>query len=126
MQNNVYIGYHRFASPYVVYAIYQTLRTLGIDAFVDVEENDANSLDAVCLAQIAARVYFVVVLTPGSLDQFTVSQNLLCAEVEHALDTNRKLLVLATPEFKTDNVETTSSNTLRAVLQAERIVIQYS
>jgi len=129
MKNSVYISYHRLTSPYAAHAIYQTLRTLGIDVFIDVEEKDASNsevISAVCLEQIAARVYFIVVLTPGSLDHFTLPQNALRIEIEHAVYTDRKLMVLATPEFKAERVEKGSSDAVSAVLRAERSVTKYS
>ena len=46
-------------------ALYQHLTERGVDAFYDIESIRAGQFDTIILNQIAARPYFMLVLTPG-------------------------------------------------------------
>ena len=49
-------------------ALYQRLTERGLDAFYDIESIRAGRFDTIILNQIAASPYFLLVLTPGTLD----------------------------------------------------------
>ena len=71
MDNRAFISYRRDLSAFVARAVFQDLRANGIDVFMDVESIDAGQFDTVILDQIAARPYFLVIFTPGSLERCT-------------------------------------------------------
>src|SRR5262245_41722560 len=98
--NSVFISYRRDMSGYLALAIYQDLRENGIDVFYDIESIDTGQFDTIILNQIAARPYFIPILTPGSLDRCRESGDMLLREFEEALRLKRVIIPLYTPEFQ--------------------------
>jgi tetratricopeptide (TPR) repeat protein len=72
---------------------------------MDIENIDGGQFDTIILNQIAARPYFLVVLTPGTLDRCVNEDDWLKREMEHALSLNRIIIPLTTPEFKFEDVQ---------------------
>ena len=66
----VFLSYRRNVSSFIARAVFQDLRQHGYDVFMDVESIDSGQLDAIILTQIAARTYFLVILTQGTLESF--------------------------------------------------------
>ncbi|MCC7450371.1 MAG: hypothetical protein IT324_23330, partial [Anaerolineae bacterium] len=85
MNNSVFISYRRSVSSYIARAVFQDLRYNSIDAFMDVESIDSGQFDTIILNQIAARPYFLVILTPGTLDRCNEPGDWLLREIDHAI-----------------------------------------
>jgi hypothetical protein len=63
MNNSVFISYRRNVSAFVARAVFQDLRANNIDVFMHVEGIDSGQFDTIILNQIAARPYFLLILT---------------------------------------------------------------
>jgi tetratricopeptide (TPR) repeat protein len=99
MNNSAFISYRRDVSAFMARAIFQDLRSNSYDVFMDVESIDSGQFDTILLNQIAARPYFLLVLTPGTLDRCNEPGDWLRREIEHAMDLNRVIIPLTTPNF---------------------------
>src|SRR5262245_6883160 len=97
MDNRVFISYRRDLSAFMARAVFQDLRTNGIDVFMDVESIDAGQFDRIILHQIAARPYFLVILTPGSLKRCKNPSDWLLREITHAVASRRIIIPLVSP-----------------------------
>jgi hypothetical protein len=95
---SVFISYRRKQSQYVARSIFQHLRQLGYDVFLDVEDLRAGKLDAL-FTQIAARAHFVVILTPGSLQGAGEPDDWMRREIEHAIRLRRNIVPILAEEF---------------------------
>ncbi|MEP7289874.1 MAG: TIR domain-containing protein [Chloroflexota bacterium] len=118
MNNSVFISYRRSVSAFIARAVFQDLRASNIDVFMDVESIDAGQFDRIILNQIAARPYFVLILTPGTLDRCVNSEDWLRREIEEALRLKRMIIPLVTPEFKFDDAQKFLNPTLADELDA--------
>jgi tetratricopeptide (TPR) repeat protein len=105
MNNSVFISYRRSVSSYIARAVFQDLRTNGIDAFMDVESIDSGQFDTIILNQIAARPYFLLILTPGTLDRCNEPGDWLLREIAHAMSLKRIVIPLNTPNFNFDDAK---------------------
>lgn len=95
----VFISYRRSVSAFIARAVFQDLRYHGYDVFMDVESIDAGAFDHVILNQIAARVHFLVILTPGAVERCAEPGDWLRREVEHAMDLGRNIVPLLVNNF---------------------------
>ncbi len=84
--NSVFISYRREASAFVAQAVFQDLQANGIDAFYDIESINSGQFDTIILNQIAARPYFLPILTSGTLDRCVEPDDWVLREIEHAED----------------------------------------
>jgi tetratricopeptide (TPR) repeat protein len=99
MDNRAFISYRRDVSAFMARAVFQDLRSNGIDVFMDVESIDAGQFDTIILHQIAARPYFLVILTPGSLKRCKNPPDWLLREITHAVALQRIIIPLVSPNF---------------------------
>jgi len=106
LSNSVFISYRREASAIYALAVYQHLEAQGIDAFYDVESIKAGQFGEIILGQIAARPYFMPILTPGTLPRCVDAGDWVRREFEHALSVNRVLVPLHTPDFEFSDLDT--------------------
>jgi tetratricopeptide (TPR) repeat protein len=97
--NNVFISYRRDVGGILAMALYQHLAEHGIDAFYDIESIRAGQFDSIILGQIAARPYFLLVLTPGTLDRCVETDDWVRREIDHALAKERVIIPAYTPNF---------------------------
>ena len=104
--NSVFISYRRSANPYLALAVYQDLQNNGIDTFYDIEAIDSGKFDTIILNQITARPYFIPIFTPGTLDRCVESGDWLRREIEHAMNNDRVIIPLHTPDFSFKDIET--------------------
>lgn len=104
MTNDAFISYRREASAMVARAVFQDLRAHRVDVFMDVESIGSGRFDAILKHQIAARPYFLLILTPRALDRCVQPGDWLSREIEHALDTQRVIVPIVTPEFSRDDI----------------------
>src|SRR6266480_3300512 len=102
--NDAFISYRREASAMVARAVFQDLRAHRVDVFMDVESIGSGRFDAILKHQIAARPYFLLILTPRALDRCVQPADWLSREIEHALDTQRVIVPIVTPEFSRDDI----------------------
>src|SRR5579871_2792729 len=99
VSTSVFISYRRDASAFMARAVFQDLRSHGIDVFMDVESIDSGRFDQIILNQIAARPYFLLILTPGTLDRCVEPDDWVRREIEEAMRLNRVIIPLTTPNF---------------------------
>jgi tetratricopeptide (TPR) repeat protein len=99
IDQSVFISYRRDVSAFMARAILQDLRGHGFDVFMDVESIDSGEFDEIILNQIAARTYFLVILTPGTLERCVEPDDWLRREIEQAIDVKRVIIPLITPNF---------------------------
>ena len=97
--NAVFISYRRDVGGMIAMALYQHLTQHGVDAFYDIESIRAGQFDTIILNQIAARPYFILVLTPGTLERCDDPDDWLRREIEQALTTKRMIVPAHTPNF---------------------------
>ncbi len=97
--NSVFISYRRDVSSFIARAVFQDLRANGVDVFMDIESIDSGQFDAIILNQIAARPYFLLILTPGTLDRCQEPGDWLLRELAQAVNLNRVIIPLVTPNF---------------------------
>src|SRR5215475_1079601 len=115
--NSVFISYRREASAFVAQAVFQDLQANGIDAFYDIESINSGYFDTIILNQIAARPYFLPILTPGTLERCTDADDWILREIEHAVNLKREIVPLYTPDFKLQDIDKFLPGTLAAELK---------
>src|SRR5262245_34571771 len=103
--NSVFISYRRDVGGLLALALHQALTARDVDAFYDIESIRAGQFDSIILNQIAARPYFVLVLTPGSLERCRDHGDWVHREIEHALLTKRVIVPAFTPNFEFSDLE---------------------
>jgi tetratricopeptide (TPR) repeat protein len=97
--NATFISYRRDVGGILAMALYQYLTEHRVDAFYDIESLRAGQFDTILLNQVAARPYFVLVLTPGTLDRCVDDRDWVRREIEQALTTRRVIVPVHTPNF---------------------------
>src|SRR5579871_4879937 len=103
MNDSVFISYRRDASAYLARAIFQDLRANAIDAFMDIQSIDTGQFDTIIMNQIAARPYFLLILTPGTLERCVEPKDWLLREIQQAVNLQRLIVLLVSPNFKFDD-----------------------
>jgi tetratricopeptide (TPR) repeat protein len=98
--NDVFISYRRDVGGILAMALWQNLDMQGIDAFYDIESIGTGQFGKIILGQIEARPYFVLVLTPGTLERCSEPGDWLFREIEHAVATERVIIPTFTPNFE--------------------------
>jgi tetratricopeptide (TPR) repeat protein len=83
---------------------------------MDVESINSGTFDTIILNQIAARPYFLLILTPGTLERCTESGDWLLREMQQALRLQRIIIPLVTPEFLFDDIKKYLTGQLAAEL----------
>ena len=116
MDNSVFISYRRNVSAYVARAVFQDLRANNINAFMDIESIDMGQFDTIILNQIAARPYFLLILTPGTLDRCVESGDWLLREIEHAMKLKRNIIPIVTNNFNFDDAKKFLSDPMKTEL----------
>ncbi len=103
--NSVFISYRRDAAGYLALALYQKLKDQEIDAFYDIENIRAGQFEPIILNQIAARPYFLLLLTPDTLERCVEEEDWVRREIVQAIATHRVLVPTYTPTFDFDDIE---------------------
>ncbi|MBU0608197.1 MAG: TIR domain-containing protein [Armatimonadetes bacterium] len=96
----VFISYRRDHGAETARLISTELRRRGGAVFLDVEDLGASYFDDRILFEIQNAPNFVVVLTPGCLDRCHESDDWLRREVDHALQTKRRLIPVMKEQFR--------------------------
>jgi hypothetical protein len=98
--NDSFISYRRDVADTLARALWQDLTQHGIDVFLDVESiRGAGQFESIVFGQIAARPYFILTLTPGTLERCSEPDDLLRREIEHAVAEQRLIVPAYTPKF---------------------------
>jgi tetratricopeptide (TPR) repeat protein len=105
LSNAAFISYRREVSGILAMALFQHLADHGIDTFYDIESIRAGQFDSIILRQIASRPYFLLVLTPGSLERCVEPNDWVLKEIEHAVATQRVIVPSHTPNFDFEDLE---------------------
>ncbi len=100
--NMVFISYRRSTSSFIARSIFMDLHQNGYDAFLDVETIDSGHFDSIILNQIAARMHFVLILTPGALERCAEPGDWLRREIETAIDLKRNIVPVLVEGFSFD------------------------
>lgn len=88
----VFISYRRRVSAYVARAIFQDLTSHDYDVFMDVESIDSGTFASIILHQIAARPHFLIILTAGSVEGLSSTDDWLRREIEYAMELGRNVV----------------------------------
>jgi hypothetical protein len=99
MSDGVFISYRRKAGGWQALSVFEHLRRYGYDVFMDVRSLDGGPFDEAVLDEISKRQYFVMILTPGTLDRCVNPDDWVRRELEHALKLNRVIIPLMTSDF---------------------------
>jgi hypothetical protein len=97
--NSVFISYRRETSDFVARAVFLSLKQHGYDVFMDVESIAAGKFDTIILEEIAARPYFLLILTPNCLTRCKKVNDWLRREIEQALSTERIIVPVTAHGF---------------------------
>jgi hypothetical protein len=116
--NDVFISYRRDVGGILAMALWQNLDLHGIDAFYDIESIRAGDFGKIILRQIEARPYFILLLTPGTLERCSEPSDWLRQEIEHAVATQRVIVPVFTPAFEFSDCELYLPNELGAAIRS--------
>jgi Tfp pilus assembly protein PilF len=103
--NSAFISYRRDASEYLARAVFQNLHTYSIDVFYDYESIKAGNFPSIISNQIAARPYFILVLTPKTLNRCVNQDDWVRQEIEQAVTLQRLIIPLFTEKFKKSDID---------------------
>lgn len=95
----VFISYRRKVSWPIAQIVYISLRSYGFDVFMDVDSLDAGNFNQIILDQVNARVHFVPILTPETLQRCAEPGDWVRREIETAIDAERNIVPVLTEEF---------------------------
>ena len=97
---DVFISYRRKHASELAQLIRRELEDRKLHVFLDVRELGAGPFDEQLLRRIARATDFVVVLTPGCLDECQRPGDWLAKEIGHAFDTGRNVVPVAVGGFE--------------------------
>jgi tetratricopeptide (TPR) repeat protein len=103
--NATFISYRRETGGIPATALFQRLTASGVDVFLDIESIGSGTFDAIILAQIEVRPYFLLVLTPGTLRRCEEANDWLLREIEHALATGATIVPVHSAHFNFNEME---------------------
>lgn len=104
-RNSVFISYRRSIGAMWARAVAQQLREHQIDTFFYTGHADVGDIQPAIMPQIAARPYFLLILTPGTLKKCHYPGVLVMREIEEAVRLKRAIIRLQTPEFDTADID---------------------
>jgi hypothetical protein len=99
--NKVFLSYRRSESSFTARSIFQYLFAKGHDVFMDVESINNGTFDVI-LEQIRARIHFLIILSPHTLDRFLEPGDWLRREIEYAMEKQRNIVPVLVEDFKFD------------------------
>ena len=97
---SVFISYRRQVSEHLAQRVRKDLIEHGFDAFVDLENLDSGEFKRRILGEIEARMYFIVLLEPGSLDRIGEDGDWLRREIAYALAHGRIVVPVTASGFE--------------------------
>jgi TIR domain len=102
---SVFVSYRRETGFYLAKYIFDRLHLAGYDVFMDVHSLGAGEFEQTTLAQIAARDYFLLVITPGSLRGMTRKQDWLRKELMQAVESKRTVVPVLADGVKFEDAD---------------------
>ena len=101
----VFISY-RWEPAWVIARLVESdLRAHGYDVFLDVKSLGSGLFGEAILRQIDARAHFIVILTPGTVEECAELDDWMRREIERAMDTKRNIVPLFVYGFTFDGTE---------------------
>ena len=97
---SVFISYRRKLSWQLARLVCDYLGKHGFDAFMDVKDLDSGEFDRRIFSEIEARMHFIVLLQPGSLDRIGEDGDWLRCEIAHALRHGRNVVPVTAEGFE--------------------------
>jgi tetratricopeptide (TPR) repeat protein len=97
--NSVFISYRRNVNTLLALTLYQHLRARGVDAFIDIEPNHDDTHAELTKRIMGAHRYFMLVLTPGSVEHATEPLDPMRREIEQAAELDRAPVPLVSQTF---------------------------
>jgi hypothetical protein len=97
---DVFISYRRKNASELAQLLRRELEDRGLHVFLDVRELGAGPFDEQLLQRIARATDFIVILTPGCLDECRRPSDWLTTEIGHAFDTGRNVVPVAVGGFE--------------------------
>ncbi|MCD4686799.1 MAG: toll/interleukin-1 receptor domain-containing protein, partial [Anaerolineae bacterium] len=106
-QKTVFISYRHARAKYQALAVVGELIRRGYDLFFDSFSLTSGPFPDQIRHQIAARVHFLVILTPHSLERCQDQDDWLKHEIEHALELQRNIIPVIFDDFSFNDPEFT-------------------
>ena len=97
---SVFISYRRQLSWQLAKLVHANLVEHKFDAFMDFKNLDSGEFDQRILREIEARMHFIVLLEPGSLDRIGEDGDWLRREIAHALAYGRNVIPVTASSFE--------------------------
>ena len=95
----IFISYRYDVSSTLACALYQHLRDLKLDVFLNKPSLERVKADPFTLAQIEAASHLLLVLTPKTLNLCAKPEDYLRTEIETAVRLSRPIILVSTPKF---------------------------
>ncbi len=89
IDRTVYLSFHRGCSTYFALSLFHALRARDFDVFIDAGEYDLR--DPIDLAEIEARVHFLVILAPCLIENLQNPDDPMWRELNQAIHKRRKI-----------------------------------
>ena len=99
-KTTVFVSYRREGGFMLAKYIFDYLHAAGYDVFMDVHSLGAGEFEQTTLAEVAARDYFLLVLTSGNLQGMTSERDWLRNELMQAVKSGRTVVPVVADGFK--------------------------
>lgn len=99
-KTTVFISYRRQGGFFLAKYIFDHLHAAGYDVFMDVHSLGAGEFEQTTLAEVAARDYFLLVLTSGSLKGMIHEKDWLRKELMRAVESGRTVVPVLAEDLK--------------------------
>jgi hypothetical protein len=99
-KTTVFVSYRREGGFVLAKYIFDYLQAAGFDVFMDVQSLGAGEFEQTILAEVAARDYFLLVLTAGSLEGMIREKDWLRIELMQAVESGRNVVPVLAEGFK--------------------------
>jgi tetratricopeptide (TPR) repeat protein len=105
MSNGVFISYRRAPAAFIARAVYQDLKQHGYDVFLDVQSIDSGAFTVIIERQIRSRRFFVLILTPETLNRCQQVDDMVRREIMLAFESQRVIIPFATDTFDWGDIQ---------------------
>jgi len=119
--SSVFVSYRPQSSAEHARAIFLNLLRHGFDVFMAPEAVP----EALVLGQIAARAHFVLVLAPDTLAECAAGGERVCREVERALATGRRVVLVTMGGFELPDAAHDESGLLAQLAACDVVALHY-
>jgi tetratricopeptide (TPR) repeat protein len=124
---SVFISYRRKYSSNMAQAVFMALRDRGCDVFRDVDSINSGNFEQVIKQEISSRPNFIMIITEGSLDEFSDKGSWFRKEFECARAAGRNIIPLLDEDVCLDKLSAISSEDPHSIsaLNAVRVPHDY-